>query len=297
MTLADVGAVSPDTLTPWKEELLWRLYVDTYNHLTLAYADELIDRRQAGPRSLLADRPPDLQERELTQFLAGLPRRYLALFAPETIFRHVRLARDIQPDHVHLFLERKADVWDLTVVTLDKRYLFSNISGVLAYFGMNILRGQAMTNTHGLVVDVFEFTDQEGFFHHNPDAIPQFHQTMQDAVAGRIEVPSLLRGRRRGDMQRRAHRVDPIIHFDNAHSHRYTILEIVADDAVGLLHRVSRGISEQGCDVDLVLISTEGHKAIDVFHLTRDGAKVDDAAQRALKDKLAHMLEAAHETH
>ena len=41
MTLADVGAVSPDTLTPWKEDLLWRLYVDTYNRLTLGYADEL----------------------------------------------------------------------------------------------------------------------------------------------------------------------------------------------------------------------------------------------------------------
>jgi [protein-PII] uridylyltransferase len=168
---------------------------------------------------------------------------------------------------------------------------------VLAYFGMNILRGQAMTNTNGLVVDVFEFTDQEGFFHHNPDAIPQFHQTMQDAVAGQIEVPALLRGRRRSPMYRRPHRLDPIIHFDNGHSNRYTILEIVADDAVGLLHRVSRVISEQGCDVDLVLISTEGHKAIDVFHLTKDGAKVEDAAQRALKDNLAHMLEAAHETH
>jgi [protein-PII] uridylyltransferase len=297
MTFADVGAVSPDTLTPWKEELLWRLYVDTYNHLTLSYADEVIDRRQAGPPSLLADRPADITESEIARFLGGLPRRYLALFNPETIFRHVRLARDIQPDHVHLFLERKADVWDLTVVTLDKRYLFSNISGVLAYFGMNILRGQAMTSTNGLVVDVFEFTDQEGFFHHNPDAIPQFHQTMQDAVAGLVDVPSLLSGRRASPMYRRPQRVDPVIYFDNEHSHRYTILEIVADDAVGLLHRVSRVISEQGCDVDLVLISTEGHKAIDVFHLTKDGAKVDDAAQRALKDNLAHMLEAAHETH
>ena len=30
-----------ETLTRWREELLWRLYVDTYNHLTLEYADEL----------------------------------------------------------------------------------------------------------------------------------------------------------------------------------------------------------------------------------------------------------------
>ena len=50
MTLVDVEAVSPDTLTPWKEELLWRLYVDTYNHLTLGYGDELIDAGSGRPR-------------------------------------------------------------------------------------------------------------------------------------------------------------------------------------------------------------------------------------------------------
>ena len=60
MTLADVEAVSPETLTPWKEELLWRLYVDTYNHLTLRYGDELIDRDQSDCAELLAGRPPDL---------------------------------------------------------------------------------------------------------------------------------------------------------------------------------------------------------------------------------------------
>ena len=32
MTLADVEAVSLETLTPWRAELLWRLFVDTYNH-------------------------------------------------------------------------------------------------------------------------------------------------------------------------------------------------------------------------------------------------------------------------
>ena len=48
LTLADIEAVSPETLTPWKEELIWRLYVDTYNQLTQGYGDELIERNQAG---------------------------------------------------------------------------------------------------------------------------------------------------------------------------------------------------------------------------------------------------------
>ena len=36
------------------------------------------------------------------------------------------------------------------------------------------------------------------------------------------------------------------------------MLEINTDDSLGLLYRISRTISRAGCDVDLVLISTEG---------------------------------------
>lgn len=297
MTLADVQAVSPETLTPWKEELLWRLYVDTYNYLTLAYADDLIQRGQEELAALNAGRPADVSESELARFLGGLPRRYLALFPPETIYRHVRLSRNMHPDEVHFFLEPKPDIWELTVATLDKPYLFSNISGVLAYFGMNILRGQALTTPDGLVLDVFQFTDQEGFFRHNPGAMPQFYRVLEEVVAGAADVTALLRGKERSVLYRRPQRVAPVIYFDNEHSQKYTVLEIIADDALGLLHRISRVISRQGCDVDLVLISTEGDRAVDVFHVTKVGIKLDEASQAELAADLERMLEGGYEAH
>ena len=42
----------------------------------------------------------------MARFLEGLPRRYLLLFSPEAIYRHVRLSRDITPDDAH-FLPRE----------------------------------------------------------------------------------------------------------------------------------------------------------------------------------------------
>ena len=84
----------------------------------------------------------------------------------------------------------------------------------------------------------------------------------------------------------------PVIHADNQASRRYTILDLVADNALGLLHRVSRVISRHGCDVDLVLISTEGQKAIDVFHITKAGAKLTDAAIADLTADIHRTLEA-----
>ena len=292
LTLCDVGAVSPDTLTPWKEELLWRLYVDAYNQMTLGYGDDIIDREQALVAGLQASRPGDISEGEMAAFLEGLPRRYLILFSPEAIYRHVRLSRDIRPDEAHFFLERKAESWELTVVSLDKPFLFSNICGVLAYFSMDILRGHALTSLSGMALDVFQFADTDAFFERNSEARKEFDRRMDEVISGKIDVAALLKGKEGSVLNRRPLvRREPVVYFDNAHSQRYTVLELVAEDAPGLLYRVSRVISEQGIDVDLVLISTEGHKAIDVFHITRGGAKLSDSEEAALKDGLLRMLQ------
>ena len=59
----------------------------------------------------------------------------------------------------------------------------------------------------------------------------------------------------------------------------------------GAAVRVSRVISDHGIDVDLVLISTEGQKAIDVFHITRGGSKLSDDDEASLKADLERMLQ------
>ncbi len=295
MTLADVGAVSPDTLTPWKEDLLWRVYVETYNRLTLGYADQLVETDPAGLSVLIAGRPGDITEAELVRFLEGLPRRYLTTFGLGAVYRHVRLARDIQPDQVHAFLENHDDVWELTLVTLDKPFLFSNISGVLSYFGMDIHRGQAMTTPDGLVLDVFEFSDEEGFLRQNAGGSSELTHMLERVVAGSVDVTALLRGRLRSQLFRRRPAAPAIVHFDNEHSRKYTVVEIVADDAPGLLYRISRAISAEGCDVELVLIATEGKRAIDVLHLMKGGRKLTDGDQSSLKQKLDSTLEAGAE--
>ena len=290
MTLVDVEAVSPETLTPWKEELLWRLYVDTYNHLTQRYGDDLIERNQAGLDEVLQQRPADLSAGEITRFLEGLPQRYLQLFPRDAIYRHVRLARDIKPDEIHLSLEPNEGVWTLAVVTLDKPFLFSNICGALASFGMDILRGHALTNPNGLVLDVFQFTDDERFLVLNPDAQEQVLRALENVVSGRADVTARLRGRERSVLKAAA-RFAPVVRADNEASGRYTIVDIVASNALGLLYRISRVISQHGCEVDLVLIATEGEKAIDVFHITKAGVKLTQAEQQALTSDLQRTLE------
>jgi [protein-PII] uridylyltransferase len=296
MTLVDVEAVGADTLTPWKADLLWRLYVDAYNHLTLEYADDLIERQQTGVADLVAGRPSDVAADDISRFVEGLPRRYLLLVTPDAIYQHVRLSRDIGRDEVHLSLDRRGALWELTVVTLDKPALFSNICGVLSAFGLNICRGHAMTNPNGLVLDIVQFADEDRYLEMNGDGRERLFEVLGRVVSARSDVAALVERREKSVLRRRGPpRVRPVAHFDNQSSRRFTIVEITADDAQGLLYRVSGVISRHGCDIDLVLIATEGPRAIDVFHITKNGGKLSDAAQRALRADLLSVLEATDE--
>jgi|TARA_B100002003_G_scaffold246336_1_gene275770 [protein-PII] uridylyltransferase len=296
LTLVDIQAVSPETLTPWKEELLWRLYVDTYNHITLGYGDEVIATGQSSISGLQAHRPPEISEHQVTDFLEGLPQRYLRLVDPLTVYDHIRLSRDLEPDEVRLTLDQHDDVWELSVVTKDRPRIFSNVCGVLSYFGMDILRGQAMSNRQKVVLDLFRFVDADRFLALNESGQSEVTRLLQDGVTGNADLAAMLKGREAATRaRRRTIRLRSMVHFDHHYSDRYTVLEIGGANRWGLLYNVSRVISEHGCDIDLVLISTEGDRAIDVFHLTRDGAKLAPDVEQDLRTGLEAALGVADE--
>jgi [protein-PII] uridylyltransferase len=155
-----------------------------------------------------------------------------------------------------------------------------------------------MTNGGGLVLDIFQFVDRERFLELNAGTPANgralLEHELAEAVSGRSDVAARLRARETGVLHRRsaaATRIAPTVHVDQNASRRYTILEIVAGNRLGLLHRISRVISRHACDVHLVLIATQGQTAIDVFHITRQGAKLPEAEQAALIADLHHMLE------
>ncbi len=291
LTLADVQAVSPEVLTPWKEELLWRLYVDTYNRLTRGYGDEVLESGQARVSQIRDGRPPEVSELEVTAFLEGLPQRYLRLVEPRTVYDHIRLSRNLEPDELRMTLVKQDDVWELSVVTKDRPRIFSNICGVLSYFGMDIVRGQAMSNAQKVVLDLVRFVDADRFLALNEASQAELTRVLQDVVAGDVDLPSLLKGRDAAARSTRGKtRVSPVVHFDHHYSDRYTVVELGGANRWGLLYAISRVISEHGCDIDLVLIATEGDRAIDVFHVTRDGKKLSPTMEEELRSDLLGVL-------
>jgi len=145
MTLVDIEGGQPENVDAVEGRTVVAAVLDTYNHLTQRYGDELIERNEAGLSELLANRPDDVTEPEITRFLEAA-QRYLHVFRARRSIATSGSRAINQAGRVHLSLERKGAIWGLAVATLDKPFLFSNISGVLSSFGMNILRGHAFTN-------------------------------------------------------------------------------------------------------------------------------------------------------
>ena len=71
-----------------------------------------------------------------------------------------------------------------------------------------------------------------------------------------------------------------------------TLVQVIAQDRPGLLHRVSSCFSDENCNIEIALIDTEGQMAIDVFYLTKGGTKLTRDQQKELKEALQEELAA-----
>ncbi len=81
--------------------------------------------------------------------------------------------------------------------------------------------------------------------------------------------------------------VETRVDFDDEASSHSTLLQVVAQDIPGLLRAVSLALAGRGCNIEVALVDTEGETAIDVFYVTRNGAKLDAAEEKALKTRPA----------
>jgi [protein-PII] uridylyltransferase len=290
-TYADIHAVHPDALTPWKAENLWRLYVATSNYLDRNVDDERLGARE---ESELVDRVTALlpgQAKEVRAYLDGFPERYIRTRTPEHVRANFLSSGKFAQDAVQLEFRYTAAMSEITLVTRDRALLFANIAGALAAWGMNIVTADAFSNRQGVVVDTFRFTDGFQTLELNESEHERFVRSVHDVVAGEVAVEKLLSGRKRE--RRKAPKVatEARVDFDDAASSHSTLLEVVAQDTPGLLRALSLTLAAGGFNIEVALVDTEGETAIDVFYLTRNGAKPTVKEQDGLRIELMKAME------
>jgi [protein-PII] uridylyltransferase len=273
LTYADVSAVNPHAMTPWRLEQLWRTYLVTQSELT---------------RELDADRieAPPVTSPEVAAFLAGFPARYLRTHSEEEIQAHFQLHESARQQSVAVDVRKRNGTYSLIVVTSDRPFLLASIAGTLAGFGMNILKAEAFANRQGMILDSFAFEDPNRTLDLNPPEIDRLRMTLERVVLGKMDVKRLLQNRPKPSAPTRKSTVKPAVTFNSEASPTATLVEVVAQDRPGLLYDLTSAISTAGGNIEVVLIDTEAHKALDVFYVTAGGKKLTAEQQASLREGL-----------
>jgi [protein-PII] uridylyltransferase len=114
VTYADIKAVSPEALTPWKEDVLWQLYVETEAELTRVFADERWDTKQdtnlaRGRRRFVGHCRLIRALKKLKRFLTGFPDGISNTRPKQKIVEHFKLAEKVRSSEDLTFkLNRRA---------------------------------------------------------------------------------------------------------------------------------------------------------------------------------------------
>src|SRR5271165_165971 len=292
LTYADIHAVNPEALTPWKSEMLWQLFVATSNHFSRT-VDR--DRLHVSDEALLLEQvrqlSPTTSKAEIERFLEGFPRRYLAVHSPAEIASQFALYQKLGAEPVQTEIKPTQHAFTLTLISADKPALFASIAGVLAAWGMNIVKADAFANAAGVVLDTFHFVDMHRTLELNPSEIPRFRQSIAEVVNHPQALEPLLKGRLSASLARPPKVLVPTtVNFDDMSSDHCTLLEIITQDRAGLLYEIGSALARLACNIEVALIDTEGQKAIDVFYLTSQDKKLSAQKQETLRELLQGTL-------
>ena len=166
MTYADISAVNPGAMTPWRAEQLWQLYLAAYNELTRELETERIapGRRRSWRAFRRATCAPTTRRRS-PEHLALEERSRARGVAVELKQMRRRVAADPGGARPSVPVRRR---WRARCPS----------------FGMNILKAEAFANRAGTVLDTFTFADPLRTLELNPSEVDRLRVTAERVVAG-----------------------------------------------------------------------------------------------------------------
>ena len=211
----------------------------------------------------------------------------------------MRLWRRADPIGISVTARPRKGHSELLIVAPDVPGLLMNIAGVLTANRIDILganihsRAPLGAGESGTALDVFIVRDRKGEAIAEDD--PRWQGVDEDlrrVLSGAEDISALVERRR--EKSALPPRVTPAvrteIEADNEVSDDYTVLDVYAQDRLGVLYAITRTLTAEGLDIGLSKVATEADRACDIFYVRDQGRKLTPEKLREVEGKLRDAL-------
>jgi [protein-PII] uridylyltransferase len=299
-TFADMRASSKSAWTEWRSELLRELFERTAEFLEAGGEDQdmaleliegRIEQRMATARDELAGL--GVAEARVDAFFEMMPRRYFVSHTPPQIARHALalLAFDPEKQRVSKTVrDMRAGFSELIVCARDQHGLYSDVAGCITAAGVNILGSHVYTTKNGLALEVYRVATPDGDEDLRAQRWARFETSLARVLAGEARVADLIAKQRQPARagRRIASHTPPSVAVRNDVSDFYTVIDVNADDRLGLLYDLTRTITAHDLEIFVSKATTVLDQAADSFYVKTPDQKrlLDSEAVEGLQRDL-----------
>jgi [protein-PII] uridylyltransferase len=300
-TFADMRASSKSAWTEWRAELLRELFERTAEFLEAGGEDQdmaleliegRIEQRMATAREELSGL--GVAEARIDAFFDMMPRRYFVSHTPPQIARHALALLAFDPDQQRVsktVRDMRAGFSELIVCARDRHGLYADVAGCITAAGVNILGSHVYTTKNGLALEVYRVATPEGDEEVRAQRWARFEAGLGRVLAGEERVADLIARQQRPvrGARRIASHTPPSVQVRNDVSDFYTVIDVNADDRLGLLYDLTRTITAHDLEIYVSKATTVLDQAADSFYVKSSDQKRlldDDAVDRLQRDLL-----------
>ncbi len=281
LTFADIRASSKKAWSEWKGALLRELFERCAEVLEAGRADEgtaleKIEARVAVRRKAAGDelRAQGVADLKVADFFDQMPRRYFLSHTPRQIARHalamITLA-DGRPLTVRV-RDMRGGFSELIVCTGDVQGLYWRVAGTLTAVGINILASNVYTTRSGTALEVYRVATPRGGEEDRTRTWQAFEDRLGRVLAGELQVQDLVeKARRPLGVPTLASRMPASVSVSNEESDFYTIIDVAANDRLGLLYDLTRTLAEHGLAIFISKATTVLDQVADTFYVKAEG--------------------------
>jgi [protein-PII] uridylyltransferase len=295
LTAADLSAVGPGVLNPWKIDVLADLHTRAMRHLAgdspaMNLPDYLAGQRRKVLELLAQNRAHSVPAADedaawFARQLEALPPSYLGSTPPPQVAEELKQLRALQPGDVIALGSYQPDRGTVeykigTHETITPG-VFHKLTGALTGRGLQILAAEIHTLADGLVFDRFYAFDPDFNGPPPPERIDEVTSALKASLRDKPSRPTFRRIWKAGERRQAVLPQLPTqVRVDNHTSDRFTIFDIFAADRTGLLYMITRSLFEKGLSVGVAKIGTYLDQVVDVFYVTdQEGRKLIDEEQ------------------